>query len=145
MIYLMVGIPGAGKTTYAKNVLGHAAYFGTDEIRKELFGKELTLRGRKRVYEMLYRKVNEALQNGCDVVIDCSNITPRRRRKLLDHLPPAQPVHAVYVKATLLRALRNNRKRERHVPVIGIALMYFQLIHPRAEEGFDLVAEVGGD
>ena len=37
----MVGIPGAGKTTYAKSVLGHAAYFGTDEIRKELFGKEL--------------------------------------------------------------------------------------------------------
>ena len=69
MIYLMVGIPGAGKTTYAKNVLGHADYFGTDKIRKELFGKELTLRGRKRVYEMLYRKVNEALQNVCDVLI----------------------------------------------------------------------------
>ena len=145
MIYVMVGIPGAGKTTYSKTVLGHAVYFGTDEIREELFGKELTLRGRKRVYEKLYNRVNEELQNGCDVVIDCSNITPRRRRKLLEHLHPSRPIHAVYVKTSLLKALRNNRKRQRHVPVIGIFLMFFQLIPPKAEEGFDLVVEVGGD
>ena len=45
-VYMMVGIPGAGKTTYAKEVLSHCVYLGTDAIRKELFGKELTIGSR---------------------------------------------------------------------------------------------------
>ena len=43
-LYIMIGIPGAGKTTYAKNSISHAEYIGADALRKELYGKELTLR-----------------------------------------------------------------------------------------------------
>ena len=47
-VYFMIGVPGAGKTTYATTELSHAVYLGTDAIRKELFGKELTLRGHRK-------------------------------------------------------------------------------------------------
>ena len=50
-LYVMVGIPGAGKTTYAKTKFGHAVRIGSDDLRKEFFGKELTLRG----YRMIHR------------------------------------------------------------------------------------------
>ena len=36
-VYIMVGVPGAGKTTFAKRYLPHAVYLGTDSIREELY------------------------------------------------------------------------------------------------------------
>ena len=35
-LYIMIGIPGSGKTTYAKKNLHEAVYIGTDAIRKKL-------------------------------------------------------------------------------------------------------------
>ena len=36
-LYIMVGVPGAGKTTYAKNKLAHAVYIGADALRFYIF------------------------------------------------------------------------------------------------------------
>lgn len=52
-LYLMVGISGAGKTTWAKKQLSGAEYIGSDGIRMELFGKELTLKGYHRVHRIM--------------------------------------------------------------------------------------------
>ena len=43
-LYLLVGVPGAGKTTWA---MQHPklVHISSDAIRKELFGKEMTLQG----------------------------------------------------------------------------------------------------
>ena len=144
-VYIMVGVPGAGKTTFAKKYLSHAVYLGTDNIRKELYGRELTLRGRKRVRRILYDRMKEALSTGNDIVIDCTNITRRRRKALLDKLPSGIRAAAIYLDTPLMTALKNNRRRKRHVPMIGICMMYQTLSEPSETEGFAKIYKIHGD
>lgn len=141
-VYVMVGIPGAGKTTFTEKYLTHAVYLGTDSIRKEFYGRELTLRGRKQVHRTLYERLKEALAEGEDVVVDCTNITRRRRKKLLEQLQPGVQAIAVYLDTPLAVALHNNRRRKRHVPMIGILTMYKALSKPSKAEGFAKVYRV---
>ena len=144
-VYIMVGVPGAGKTTFAKRYLPHAVYLGTDSIREELYGRELTLRGRKRVRRILYDRMKETLAAGDDIVIDCTNITRRRRKMLLDKLPSGTRAVAIYLDTPLMAALQNNRRRKRHVPMIGICTMYQTLSEPSETEGFARVYKIRGD
>ena len=144
IVYIMVGIPGAGKTTYAKEVLSDCVYLGTDAIRKELFGKELTLKGRKKVYSHLCYRMLHMLSKGRNVVIDCTNITQERRRRLLNLIPENHQCIAVHIDTPLLEALQNNRKRDRHVPAIGIISMHLKLSKPQISEGFWKVIRVEG-
>ena len=102
-VYIMIGIPGAGKTTYAKTKLAHAAYLGTDAIREELFGKELTLRGHKRVHQIMHERMLHYLEEGRDVVIDCTNITRKRRKILLNVIPPGHQIVALFMDTPLCR------------------------------------------
>lgn len=141
-VYILIGIPGAGKTTYAKSFLQDTVYLGTDSIRKELFGKELTLKGRKCVYDLLFSRLHAALKQNQDVVIDCTNFSIKRRKGILSQIPKEYRRIAVFLNTPLPVALQNNKRRKRHVPAIGIALMYLQLQRPRASEGFHEIIEV---
>lgn len=141
-VYIMIGIPGAGKTTYAKTKLAHAAYLGTDAIREELFGKELTLRGHKRVHQIMHERMLHYLEEGRDVVIDCTNITRKRRKILLNVIPPGHQIVALFMDTPLLQALKNNRSRKRHVPMIGIFSMKRNLCAPELEEGFTQIYHI---
>lgn len=141
-VYIMIGIPGAGKTTFAKTRLSHAVYLGTDAIREELFGKELTLRGHKQVHAIMHERMLKLLSEGHDVVIDCTNVTRKRRKKLLDIIPPEHRVIAMYMDTSFFRAVCNNRKRKRHVPLIGILSMYRGLSVPQMEEGFSEIYRI---
>ena len=77
-VYIMVGVPGAGKTSFAKK-LQNVSYLGTDDIRKELYGNELTLRGHGKVHQILHKRISQELNSGKDVVIDCMNIRKKQR------------------------------------------------------------------
>lgn len=138
----MVGIPGSGKTTFAKKIKG-VKYLGTDSIRKELLNKELTLRDHDRVHKILHAKMYHYLSNGVDVVIDCMNITKKQRKILLNEMPKNTKVIVVCMKTSLLQALLNNRKRERHVPILGIIFFHLIKEKPEKNEGFSQVIFIG--
>ena len=106
-VYIMVGVPGAGKTTFAKK-LQNVSYLGTDDIRKELYGKELTLRGHGKVHRILHERM----------------------------------LQEFHMDTSLFQALKNNRRRQRHVPVFGI--LFFSLIKesPTTDEGFSKIIHV---
>lgn len=141
-VYFMIGVPGAGKTTYATTELSHAVYLGTDAIRKELFGKELTLRGHRKVHQLLHQRLLLAISAGKDVVIDCTNTTKKRRKVLLNLLPSHCMAIAVFMDTPLHRALKQNHMRDRHVPVLGICSMWHGLSVPVKEEGFEEILRV---
>ena len=143
-LYLMTGVPGAGKTTWAKR---HAEYeyIGSDEIRHELFGKELTIRGYRKVHKLMLQRANEKLRQGKDVVIDSAHISIRSRRKVLLGVPDCVTKIAVYIDTPVRQALVNNRLRTRHVPIIGIIIQGKRLIPPTITEGFDEIIHVQTD
>lgn len=141
-IYVLVGVPGAGKTTYANSKLKDAAYIGTDRIRYEFFGKEMTIRGYRKVRKEMIHRVIKYVGSGYDVVVDCTNLTLRRRQALLKHLPAGSIPIAIYLKTRLITALRNNAARDRHVPVPGIIYLYMRQVPPRKSEGFHQIITV---
>ena len=134
----MVGVPGAGKTTWAKKH-NQYAYVGSDEIRKELFGKELTLRGRRKVHRIMLQRANELLTAGRDVVLDSSHLSLHARRKVLQGIPKGTGTVAVYINTPIQQAIENNLKRSRNVPRIGIILSGKKLVVPTKQEGFDRI------
>lgn len=141
-VYMMIGIPGSGKTTYAQSQLHNAVYIGTDAIRYELYGREMTVRGRKKVYDLLRKRLRIAVKNEKDVVLDCANTTLHRRKKILRMIPGHCRIIGIWMRTPLQYAIRNNRKRNRHVPVGGIFLMWLFFQQPSSAEGFDKIKAV---
>lgn len=126
---MMVGIPGAGKTTWAKQHPQYM-YVGSDEIRKELYGRELTLRGYRKVHRLMMQRTISHLELGNDVVMDSAHISIRTRKKILSELPTGVDAVAVYINTSVQQAIRNNRRRARHVPLVGIMLLNRKLRLP---------------
>ena len=140
-LYLLTGVPGAGKTTWAKQHSQYE-YIGSDEIRRELFGKELTLRGYRKVHKIMLQRAKECLAQGKDVVIDSAHISIRSRRKVLAAIPEGIIKIAVHIDTPVCQALVHNRRRERHVPRLGSIISGKRLVPPTVSEGFDKVIHV---
>ncbi len=141
-LYVMVGISGAGKTTWAKHQLPEAVYIGSDEIRMELFGKELTLKGYRRVHRLMNQRMRACLEQGRDVVVDSVHLSRRARRRVLRDAPPGTRTVAVWIDTGIGQAIRNDSQRKRHVPFFAIALMRPRLVVPSKEEGFQEIRRV---
>ena len=122
-LYIMSGIPGSGKTTYAKKHLPHAVYIGSDAIRKELYGKEMTIRGNWMIHRLMIERAYSNLKAGRDVAVDSVHGSRDARRRYYRILPPGAKITAIYMDIPVSVALSNNRKRKRHVPAAGILLL----------------------
>lgn len=143
-LYIMSGIPGSGKTTYAEKHLSHAVYIGSDAIRKEFYGKEMTLRGYWMIHRLMIERADYHLKEGRDVVVDSVHGSREARRRYLRILPPGAKAAVVYMDIPVSVALSNNRKRNRHVPAAGILLLNALITRPTLEEGFDQIILVRG-
>ena len=60
--YMMVGLPGSGKTTFAHNIEKGAVVISSDIIRKELWGSEEKQGDNKIVFEELEKRAYDALK-----------------------------------------------------------------------------------
>lgn len=88
---MLIGIPGSGKSTLAKS-LAQECYtiLSSDEIRRNLFGEDSFPADEKErekiqsaVYKVIREEAKEHLKNGRSVVIDATNLSRKRRKKLL--------------------------------------------------------------
>lgn len=138
-LYILSGIPGSGKTTYAEKHLSHAVYIGSDAIRKEFYGKEMTLRGYWMIHRLMIERADSHLRAGRDVVVDSVHGFREARRQYLRILPPGAKAVVVYMDIPVSVALSNNRKRKRHVPAAGILFLNALITRPTLDEGFDQI------
>ncbi|MBK8558073.1 MAG: ATP-binding protein [Lewinellaceae bacterium] len=87
MLLLITGLPGSGKTTLARS---YASKFGGVHLNSDLIRAELGLRGhytpadKQRVYETLFQRADNALQNDQDVVIDSTLFRKSLRQPYYD-------------------------------------------------------------
>src|ERR1700691_5050078 len=81
----MVGVPGSGKTTLAKKLVEKGYhYMNADSIRLELYGSEGEQGDKEQVFEIFFQRLEVALQDGLDIVIDNTNINLRQRKPILE-------------------------------------------------------------
>lgn len=142
--YMMIGIPGIGKSTYAKNWKEECPdsrqIIASDEVRKDLYGSE-SIQGdwNEIIDEMEYQIMlsSAALK---DIIIDATH-TNRLSRKNMIHLlwkNGYNDVIGVWFKPDIEKAINQDSQRSRHVPHHIIRKMADRLKQepPKLDEGF---------
>lgn len=77
---MMIGLPGSGKTSRAKELEGQNVICSSDEIRRELFGDEghvCTKQENAKVFEEMFKRTKSNLLAGNNVVYDATNLSKR--------------------------------------------------------------------
>lgn len=145
-LYLMMGIPGAGKSTYLKTKVSEQPFkvISRDKIRfsivkedEEYFSHE------NEVYAEFIHQTKEALNEYSEVYIDATHLNEASRTKTLKALGESLKnveVNIIYVRTPLEVAIAQNENRKgtrAYVPVEVIRRMNSQLTLPSKEEGFE--------
>ena len=141
ILYIMCGLPASGKTTEAKKIVAEdgAEYVSSDEIRKELYGDESCQSDNQKVFEHYYKRMNQYLSEGKDVVIDSTNVTLKSRKRILSECK-VDCIKLVYIINTPIEiCYENDLKRERHVGKEVIDKFWKNFQCPQSFEGFDSI------
>jgi predicted kinase len=126
-IVILTGIPGSGKSTFAKTEFPNYLRINLD-----------TIRSRRKEEKLL----GEALEAGRSVVIDNTNITIASRKKYIDLAKKhGVRVRSIYLDCPLDLARSRNAKRlgKEKVPDFVLKIYMKKLVIPAVHEGFDTV------
>lgn len=139
---ILVGIPGSGKTYYAQKYIEeyhNTVHLSSDAIRKELYGDESIQDNPAAVFELMQKRAVEALNEGKDVVYDCTSITRKDRASIISKLPKFARVECHIVWTPIETCIERDAARERTVgkEVIDKMLKHFQAVY--YDEGFDYI------
>ena len=137
---MLVGLAGAGKSTYAKTFKGSYTIHSSDDLRKEMFGdeNENSKENNEKLFTELHKRIKDDLRKGVNVIYDATNLNRKRRIAFLRELTKI-PCYktCLLVMAPYYLCLRNNQQRLRHVPVNAIRRMYMNFQPPNKNEGWD--------
>lgn len=145
-LYVMVGIPGAGKTHWAKQFIKNnpnVQYVSRDEIRMSLLddNDEYFAQERK-VFNRFVTRIVILLNDHQDVIADATHLSQASRAKLINNITNRGislndfVIEFIFINPTLEQCLRNNDVREgrAYVPKSQIRRMWHQLEPPSANE-----------
>jgi predicted kinase len=83
---LLKGLPGCGKSTFAKNLLkkenGRWKRFNRDDLRNMIDDGQYTKENEEFVVEVQDKLIRQALQDGFDVILDNTHLVPMTVKKL---------------------------------------------------------------
>jgi predicted kinase len=140
-LILLVGIPGSGKTTYAKNYMPdypkESKHFSSDSIRAELYGDESIQGNPAEVFSLMQKRAIEPLNEGYDVLYDATNITRKDRSAIIGLCPKFAEIEAHIIWAPIKTCIERDATRDRTVgkEVIDRMLKRFQA--PFVDENID--------
>ena len=88
---LLMGISGSGKSTWANQYVAQVdpsfRIVSSDEIRLNITGSIDDQNSNTKVWEVVLADCVEALNSGCNVILDATNLQTERRRRFLHQLP----------------------------------------------------------
>lgn len=139
-LILLVGIPGSGKTTYAKKYIEEhpsIVHLSSDDIRKELYGDESIQGNPSEVFTLMQKRAVEFLNNGQSVVYDSTAVTRKDRAGIIAACPKFVKIECHIIWAPIETCIERDASRKRTVgkEVIDRMLKRFQA--PYYDEGID--------
>ena len=148
-LYITVGLPGSGKSTYVKNFIKdkEIEYLSSDSLRA-VYGKDETDQSvTSIVFGHIKRKVDEFLKDGKNVLVDATSVNRKERR---DYINTAKKygakVVAIVFKMDRQGLIDRNKKRGeqggREVPTFVIDKMLNKFEEPSDSEGIDVMIYV---
>ena len=148
-LYITVGLPGSGKSTYVKNFIKDKdiEYLSSDSLRA-IYGKsEEDQTVTPLVFGHIKRKVDEFLKDGKNVLVDATSVNRKERS---DYINTAKKygakVVAIVFKMDRQGLIDRNKKRGeqggRVVPDFVIDKMLNKFEEPSYSEGIDVIIYV---
>lgn len=140
-----IGIPGSGKSTALRAFAEKHGYtyICPDDIRAEISGDAADQSRNKEVWELAYKRTQDSLREGKDVVFDSTQTVGRYRSELIQKLREwgADKVAGLFSDTELSIAKERNASRERKVPDEVLERMQAGLdaSRPDTKDGFDAV------
>lgn len=145
---IMIGIPGSGKSQYAREYLldENTVYLSSDDIRVDMFGfEDQTHNGE--VFDRMKQETLLALKSGFDVIYDATNIVKKRRKEII-RLAKEQANTTInaYLCCTPINTIleRNIIRPERKLPWDKLEQMITIIEPPMYYEGFDNIYLIDG-
>lgn len=136
-----MGIPGSGKSTFAKKIANDKVIVSRDEIRFSLLKEgEDYFKHETQVFKTFIKQINEAIadkEGAENIIIDATHLTSTARMKVLNRLDLTKCyLYAICFDASLETCLERNSKREGRakVPEDTIRNMYSILTFPEPSE-----------
>lgn len=152
-LYIMCGIPGSGKTTWAKShVQEGEGYISRDEIRLKLLQDgDPYFKHEDRAYKYFCQDIIKQLELYSTVYVDATHITKKSRKRLITALASMGinfeniDLIIIFIKKDLKTCLKQNLQRvgRARVPEQTLIQMYKFFEMPTIEEGFKEIIEVG--
>lgn len=134
-LYMMIGFPGSGKSTIAKEFSKEMGIpvVSSDEVRKDLTGSEENFDQEGRLWgNEIPARLNTELLMG-DVVFDATNLEKQYRDALRSHLMPHSLV-GIVVDTPFEECIARQENRERKVPLEVMKEMKDSYCSPSKEE-----------
>ena len=148
-LYITVGLPGSGKSTYVKNFIKDKdiEYLSSDSLRAVYGKSEEDQTVTPLVFGHIKRKVDEFLKDGKNVLVDATSVNRKERS---DYIKTAKKygakVVAIVFKMDRQGLIERNEKRGeqggRVVPTFVIDKMLNKFEEPSYSEGIDVIIYV---
>ena len=148
-LYITVGLPGCGKSTYVKNFIKDKdiEYLSSDSLRAVYGKSEEDQTVTPLVFGHIKRKVDEFLKDGKNVLVDATSVNRKERS---DYINTAKKygakVVAIVFKMDRQGLIDRNKKRGeqggRVVPDFVIDKMLNKFEEPSYSEGIDVIIYV---
>lgn len=131
-MYLMCGLSGSGKTTFAKVFAkeNNLFYLGIDEFYEWYNGDDSIRENIFEIWIEFFQAIHRAEQEGKDVLIDTNAPTYVDRVQILDWFPGFNEYHLVWINSTEELRFANNRMRRRKIPDDVMHSMYHKFQPP---------------
>ena len=139
-LIILCGIPGVGKSTYAKEYVEHndnVVHLTSDSIRAELYGNESTQGNPAEVFGLMQKRAVENLNNGQTVIYDAPNITRKDRQGIISVCPKFARIECHIIWAPIEVCLERDAARDRTVGKAVIDRMLKRFQAPFYDEGID--------
>lgn len=154
-LYIMIGVPGSGKSTYAQFLLtnkDNTDWVSRDKIRFDLLSeKDSYFTKENQVYKNFILQINIGLRMGHNVIADATHLNSKSRYKLFNKLHidrTKTTVIGIYMNLPLKTCLERNEGRKggrTYVPPHEIHNMYIRLEPPTYNEPFDYIYVFNGE
>jgi predicted kinase len=138
-LYLTIGIPGSGKSTWIDRHLPNVKRISMDRTRRELLGDEKDQSQNQHVFEVCQKELRDTLRSGESIVFDATSHTQKSRRMPLSAARDFFAwIKIIYFDVPLETALTRNASRVRKVPEEVIRQFYEELEDPEVYEGTEI-------
>ena len=137
-LYVMVGLPCSGKTTYAKLLAEEidGIVVSSDGIREEWYGDEAIQGDPSKIFREVEQRCVKSLKECVSVVMDATNMNAKKRTNFLRQLPSCYKA-CVVMAVPFNECLARDEVRSRHVGPEVMEKMRKNFQMPYYNEGWD--------